>query len=157
MNGHHDTGFLTLLMAGETPGLEVQNPTGEWIPVPIIPDGFVVNLGEMLQALTGNYFVATPHRVITEHERYSAGFFLGPPVDTPLTQLPLDPRFAGAVAASPRHANAGFMAQAAETDAGVADMSSPHRPETYGEQIWNYFVRSYPDIVKQHYPELVPQ
>ena len=58
-----------------------------------------------------------------------------------------------AVAASPRHQGAGFMAQRDETDAGVADMASPHHPDVYGEQLWNYFARSYPDNVKRHYPE----
>jgi len=43
------------------------------------------------------------------------------------------------------------MAQAAETNAGVADMSSEHMPDTYGSQLWNYFRRSYPDVVAQHY------
>ncbi|NNE74589.1 MAG: isopenicillin N synthase family oxygenase, partial [Acidimicrobiales bacterium] len=110
VNGHHDTGFVTILAAGDTPGLEVQNPDGEWIPVPIVPDSFVINLGEMLQAITGNYFVATPHRVISATERYAAGHFLGPSFTTALTPLPLAPPFAEAVAASPRHAGAGYMA-----------------------------------------------
>lgn len=156
VNAHHDAGFVTLLDAGNTPGLEVLNGDDQWIPVPNIEGGLVVNIGEMLQAMTGNYFVATAHRVITAEERLSAGHFLGPRLDTPLTPLPLAPRFAEAVAASPRHANAGFMAQADETDAGVADMSSPHAPDVYGNQLWNYFVRSYPKIVELHYPHSVP-
>ena len=57
--------------------------------------------------------------------------------------------------ASPRHANAGFMARKEETDAGMGDMSSSHRVAVYGEQVWNYFVRSYPDIVASHYPDAV--
>ena len=56
------------------------------------------------------------------------------------------------VAASERHVGAGFMAQRAETEAGVADMSSAHRPDTYGEQLWNYFARSYPELMERHYP-----
>jgi hypothetical protein len=24
----------------------------------------------------------------------------------------------------------------------------------YGEQIWNYFVRSYPELVARHYPDI---
>ncbi len=153
VNAHKDAGFLTVLAAGETPGLEVQNPEGEWIAVPSVDDGFVINLGEMLQALTGNYFVATPHRVITTQERFSAAHFLGPSLDTPLVPLPLAPRFSEAVAASARHADAGYMAQAAETKAGVADMSSNEHPDTFGEQIWNYYLRSYPAIMARHYPD----
>ncbi len=25
---------------------------------------------------------------------------------------------------------------------------------TYGQQLWNYFLRSYPDLVKHHHPDL---
>jgi isopenicillin N synthase-like dioxygenase len=155
VNAHHDAGFLTVLAPGSTPGLEVQNGLGEWIPVPQVADSFVINLGEMLQGMTGNYFVATPHRVITTETRYSAGYFHGPSLETPLTPIGLAPEFAAAVAASPLHAGAGFMARKDETEAGVDDMSSTHRPDVYGEQLWNYFVRSYPDLVAEHYPDMV--
>ncbi|MDH3236031.1 MAG: isopenicillin N synthase family oxygenase [Alphaproteobacteria bacterium] len=156
VNAHHDAGFLTVLAPGKTPGLEVENAEGTWIPVPIIPDSFVINLGEILQAMTGNYFVATPHRVRTNAPRQSAGYFHGPSLDMPLAPLKLDRRFAEAVAASPRHANAGFMAQSDETEAGVAAMASPDHPDIYGDQLWNYFSRSYPDNVRRHYPAAVP-
>jgi isopenicillin N synthase-like dioxygenase len=155
VNAHHDAGFLTVLAPGPTPGLQVQNHAGEWIPVPSVADSFVINLGEMLQGMTGNYYVATPHRVITDETRYSAGYFHGPSLDTPLNPLPLDDSFAAAVAASPRHADAGFMALKEETEAGVGDMASSHRPSVYGEQLWNYFVRSYPDLVAEHYPDAI--
>jgi isopenicillin N synthase-like dioxygenase len=155
VNAHHDAGFLTVLAPGPTPGLQVQNGVGEWIPVPLVPDAFVINLGEMLQGMTGNYYVATPHRVITTETRYSAGYFHGPSLETPLTPIALDPEFAAVVANSPRHADAGFMARKDETEAGVGDMRSTHRPGVYGEQLWNYFVRSYPDLVAEHYPDAI--
>ncbi len=154
VNAHHDTGFLTILAPGPVAGLEVENPDGDWIAVPPVPGGFVVNLGEMLQAMTGNYLVATPHRVIAADERLSAGYFHGPSLDTRLDPLPLDPSFAAAVAASPRHAGAGYMASAEETRAGIGDMASAHRATTYGEQLWNYFRRSYPDNVARHHPDV---
>ncbi|MEP4651040.1 MAG: 2-oxoglutarate and iron-dependent oxygenase domain-containing protein, partial [Ilumatobacter sp.] len=155
VNAHHDTGFLTLLAPGSVAGLEVVNPAGEWIAVPIVERSFVVNLGEMLQSMTGNYFVATKHRVITTEPRMSAAYFHGPSLDTSLDPIGLDHRFADAVAASPRHSSAGFMASAAETRSGVSDMTSMHRAGTYGEQLWNYFVRSYPANVAQHHPDAV--
>lgn len=156
VNAHHDAGFLTVLAPGETPGLEVENAAGDWISVPIIRRSLVVNIGEMLQAMTGNYYVATPHRVVTRRERHSAGYFHGPSLETSLAPLALDPRFARAVAASPHHAGAGFMAQRDETVAGVNDMGSRHHPDVYGEQIWNYLARSYPDNVRRHYSDAVP-
>ncbi len=153
VNPHHDAGFLTLLAPGETAGLEIENADGDWIPVPVVPDSLVLNLGEVLQKMTGNYFVATPHRVVTREPRLSAGYFHGPSLDTTLDPLPLAPRFAEAVARSPRHAGAGFMTQRDETEAGVAPMQSKHHPGTYGGQLWNYFSRSYPDNVARYYPD----
>lgn len=152
VNAHHDTGFLTILAPGTTPGLEVENAEGDWIPVPVVPDSLVVNLGEILQALTGNYFVATPHRVVTSAPRLAAGYFHGPSLDMALDPLQLRPRFTEAVTRSPRHVSAGFMAQRDETEGGVGDMQSRHHPCTYGEQLWNYFVRSYPQHVARHWP-----
>ncbi|HSF15213.1 MAG TPA: 2-oxoglutarate and iron-dependent oxygenase domain-containing protein [Vicinamibacteria bacterium] len=155
VNPHHDAGFLTILAPGETAGLEVESPSGNWIPVPTVRNTFVINLGEMLQAMTGNYFVATPHRVFAREPRYSVGYFHGPSLETPLEPLaPLvaNPRYRGAVAASPRHANAGFMARRSELQEGVGDMQSGYRASVYGEQLWNYFCRSYPDNVARHYP-----
>ena len=153
VNAHHDTGSFTLLAPGETPGLQIENQIGEWIAAPSVPGAFVVNLGEMLQGLTANYFRATPHRVITSDTRSSAAYFHGPSLDTPLVPLPLAERFCAAVAASPRHADAGFMASAAEMEAGVDDVQSAQRAAGYGEQLWNYFTRRYPDLVAAHYPD----
>ncbi len=155
VNAHHDTGFLTVLATGSNPGLQVQNQDGEWIDVPTVVDSFVINLGEMLQAMTGNYLIATPHRVVTRTERYSAGYFHGPSLDAALTPLDLDDRFARAVAASRHHAGAGFMARLDETNAGVGDMASVRPAATYGQQLWNYFHRSYPDIMAKHHSDLV--
>lgn len=153
VNAHHDAGFLTVLAPGPTPGLEVLSPSGAWITVPSVPGAFVINLGEMLQAMTGNYFVATPHRVITAGERLSAAYFHGPSLDTELRPIELAARFTEAVAASPRHREAGFMASAEDTEAGVADMAGEQRAATYGDQLWNYFRRSYPSNVARHHPD----
>lgn len=152
VNAHHDAGFLTLLSPGTTPGLQIECADGSWLDVPVVEDTLVVNLGEILQSMTGNYLLATPHRVVATEQRQSAAYFHGPSLEMKLKPIALDPKFAAAVAESPRHMNAGFMARKEETDAGTGDMQSLHRPEVYGEQIWNYFSRSYPDIVEQHYP-----
>ena len=154
VNAHHDAGFLTILAPGETPGLEVENGNGEWIPLEPVPGAFVINLGEVLQSITGNYFIATPHRVVTRAPRLSVGYFHGPSLETSLKPLPLAAKFREAVAASPRHSGAGFMAQPDEIAAGVGDMASTEHPDTYGGQLWNYFRRSYPENMRRHYPDL---
>ena len=151
VNAHHDAGFLTLLMQHGVGGLQVLNPAGDWIDVPPRDDAFVVNLGEMLQAMTGNYVVATTHRVIATEERYSSGYFHGPDLRTRLDPLPLRPELAAAVAASPRHSGAGFMAKRDELLAGRGGTTSTSAG-VYGEQLWNYYLRSYPENVRAHYP-----
>jgi isopenicillin N synthase-like dioxygenase len=151
VNAHHDTGFVTLLAAGSTPGLQVLDPTGDWIDVPTVPDSFVLNIGEMLQAITGNYLVATGHRVITSAPRMSAAYFHGPSLGTTLAPMDLDQRFVDAVAASERHRSAGYMATKEQTAAGVGDMASDVHTDTYGAQLWNYFSRSYPEMMQRHY------
>jgi len=154
VNEHHDAGFLTLLLQHGVGGLEALNPDGDWIAVEPTPGALVVNLGEMLQEMTGNYFVATTHRVVTAEPRLSSGYFHGPDLRTPLDPLPLGPELAAAVAASPRHAGAGFMARRHELVAGHGVTSSTGAG-IYGQQLWNYYVRSYPENVRAHYPDLV--
>jgi isopenicillin N synthase-like dioxygenase len=153
VNAHHDAGFLTLLWQHGVAGLQALNADDEWIDVPPTPGSIVVNLGEILQAMTGNYFVATTHRVIAHDERYSSGYFHGPDLRTELAPLPLDRRFVDAVAASARHRDAGFMAKRDELVVGDGGIRSA-APATYGEQLWNYFTRSYPDLVARHHPDV---
>lgn len=152
VNGHHDAGFLTLLMQHGVGGLQVENDRGEWIKVPPRGDAFVVNLGEMLQSMTGNYLVATNHRVISPDQRYSSAYFHGPDLRASLEPLDLDPEFAEAVHRSPRHRSAGFMARRDQLLDGSDGLSGAAVP-VFGEQMWNYYIRSYPDLVRAHYPD----
>jgi isopenicillin N synthase-like dioxygenase len=152
VNPHHDAGFLTILVQHGVGGLQAQNPDGEWVDVEPRRGAFVVNLGEMLQGMTGNYFVATTHRVIARRPRLSSGYFHGPDLRTALDPLPLDESFHRAVAESPRHAGAGFMAKREELLAGQEGIASSGA-RVYGQQMWNYYLRSYPDNVRRHYPD----
>ena len=154
VNEHHDAGFLTILAQNGVAGLQAESADGQWIDVPPERGTFVINLGEMLQSMTGNYYVATNHRVITEEARFSAAYFHGPDLRSSLAPLELADEFAEAVASSPRHRDAGFMAKRNELLAGEAGIGSTPVP-VFGEQMWNYYVRSYPDMVRAYYPELV--
>ena len=65
--------------------------------------------------------------------------------------LPLDPKFAAKVQASKFHREAKYMARKEETERGVGDIGSEATGKTYGEMLWNYFSRAYPEIVNKHY------
>ena len=151
VNAHHDAGFLTLLMQHGVGGLQVQNPDGEWIDVPPRDDAFVVNLGEMLQEMTGNYFVATTHRVITTNLVFVGVLPRTRPAHSARAAAPRS-ELAAAVAASPRHSAQGSWPSA--TNWSPARAARRRRPPVYGQQLWNYYLRSYPDNVRAHYPDL---
>ncbi|MDH4145086.1 MAG: isopenicillin N synthase family oxygenase [Acidimicrobiia bacterium] len=153
VNAHHDAGFLTVLLQHGVGGLQALNPEGRWVDVEPTPGAFVINLGEMLQEMSGNYVVATTHRVVASEPRFSSAYFHGPDLTTRLDPLPLEPRFAAAVAASPRHRDAGFMAKRDELLAGCSGTASSGAG-VYGAQLWNYYVRSYPANVARHHPDV---
>lgn len=154
VNAHHDAGFLTLLLQHGVGGLQALGPDGTWIDVDPPKGAIIVNIGEMLQAMTGNYFVACTHRVIAHEPRFSSAYFHGPDLRTPLTPLSLAPRFAQAVAASERHRSAGFMAKRDDLLAGRAGIAGDSAP-VFGQQMWNYYVRSYPEVIEEHFPGTV--
>lgn len=84
---HTDYGLLTLLAQDHHGGLQVRGPDG-WIDVP--PSVLVVNLGDMLDRMTGGRYRSTPHRVLpTDRDRLSFPFFLDPAWDAEVRPLPL--------------------------------------------------------------------
>jgi len=104
--------------------------------------------------MTRNYFIATPHQVHTRRERFSVSFFYGPSLDTDLCPLALAPKFTKAVQASERHRIAGIMPQKEEIEVGVTGtLEGSARHETYGELLWGYFSRAYPENMALHYPK----
>lgn len=154
---HKDSGFLTLLLQDGHRGLEAQANDGSWYPVDPLPGSLVVNSGELLQLISSNYFIATPHRVINRGDtaRFSCAFFYSPDLNTRLEALPIPAQFAARVAASARHRDEGLMASRAELLAGTPGMASRARPAVFGEKYWQRWVRSYPEIARRFYPGLV--
>jgi len=150
---HQDTGFLTLLMPGKVSGLEAQLPDGSFLPVDRVEGAFVVNIGEAMQLMTGNYFVATPHHVLATEKRYSTAFFYGPTVDSVLTPpLNIPEPFQTAVRNSPRHNTAGTMPSKEELEEGiVCTRKGRANLGTYGDMLWNYVSRAHPDVKEIHY------
>ncbi|WMD18320.1 2-oxoglutarate and iron-dependent oxygenase domain-containing protein [Achromobacter seleniivolatilans] len=77
---HTDFGWITMIAQDSVGGLEVRNAEHEWIPVPPIKSGFVVNIGDLMSRWTNDHYPATFHRVVntSNRERYSAAFFMDP-------------------------------------------------------------------------------
>lgn len=82
---HSDYGSVTILKPDpDVPGLEVRLPSGEWQAAPVITDGFLVNIGDMLANWTNDRWVSTLHRVVPndgDQRRQSIAFFLTPNYD----------------------------------------------------------------------------
>jgi isopenicillin N synthase-like dioxygenase len=86
---HTDYGLITLLAQDRYGGLEVKGPYG-WIDAPPIEGALVVNIGDMLDRLTGGEYRSTPHRVLNRsgQDRLSFPLFLDPGFDTVVEPLP---------------------------------------------------------------------
>lgn len=78
---HEDINLITLLVAGSQPGLQVLKQDNTWMDVSTSKDYIVINVGDMLQECSGDYYPSTTHRVINPSQnkdisRYSMPFFV---------------------------------------------------------------------------------
>ena len=89
---HKDFNFLTFLAHDPVGGLEVRSLDGSWIDARCPQDGLVMNVGDMLELLTGGRLVSTPHRVVNRSgmQRQSFPYFSVPRYDV-LVQPLLEP------------------------------------------------------------------
>ncbi len=78
VGAHTDYGNLTILAQDDVGGLQVMNRDGQWIDGTPIPGTFVINIGDLIQKLTNNRYLANLHRVVNTsgRERYSIPFFI---------------------------------------------------------------------------------
>ena len=79
---------------GETdgrPGLEVLKD-GVWRAVTSVPGGLIINIGDMIQVLSNDAYVAPLHRVLAmeAQDRLSAAFFFNPAYSAVIAPLPRD-------------------------------------------------------------------
>ncbi|WP_420547533.1 isopenicillin N synthase family dioxygenase [Curvivirga sp.] len=86
---HTDYGAFTILAQKDVSGLQVRNANGDWISVPVIEGGLVINIGDQMARWTNGLFKATHHRVInvSGEERYSIPFFFEPNWDAEIKCL----------------------------------------------------------------------
>lgn len=93
---HTDYGTLTILKPGQaTGGLEVLTTAGAWLHVPHVEQGFVVNIGDLMQVWTNDRWRSTLHRVVNPDDavaaserRQSMAFFHQPNWDARIECLP---------------------------------------------------------------------
>ena len=89
---HGDINLLTVLPAANEPGLQVQTKEGGWLDVPSDFGNLIINIGDMLQEASGDYFPSTIHRVInptgkaSTKSRISLPLFLHPRPDVVLSE-----------------------------------------------------------------------
>ena len=89
MSHHTDAGVFTIIIQ-RVAGLEVYSGTkqyhndGEWISVIPIIGALTINIGDMLQVWSNNYYKAPEHRVLASinQPRYSAPLFFNPDYNT---------------------------------------------------------------------------
>jgi len=87
---HRDYGCLTIIRS-DAGGLEAQTREGDWVAVQAPPEGFVVNIGDLMQRWTGDRWVSTLHRVVgaegASPRRQSLVFFHNPRSDALIETL----------------------------------------------------------------------
>jgi isopenicillin N synthase-like dioxygenase len=90
IGAHTDYGNLTILAQDDVGGLQVMNRDGDWIEGTPIPGTFVINIGDLIQRLTNDVYLANMHRVIniSGRERYSIPFFMDADFDAEFAPLP---------------------------------------------------------------------
>lgn len=87
---HVDTTVFTLLLQSG-PGLTLfHEQRQQWMRVPVIPDAFVVNSGELLRQWTNDRFLSTRHFAnnAADSSRYAVPFFFNATADYPMACLP---------------------------------------------------------------------
>lgn len=93
---HADYGTITMLKSDpQVAGLEVRLPSGEWIAAPLVKDGFIVNIGDMMARWTNDRWVSTLHRVISPGapgggggRRQSMAYFYNTSFDAEISCIP---------------------------------------------------------------------
>ncbi|CAA7398201.1 unnamed protein product [Spirodela intermedia] len=85
MDAHTDSSLLTLVSDGDVGGLQILHG-GAWLAVDPLPGSLLVNLGDMMQAISDDQFKSVKHRVQASNgeERISICFFAFPPEDRPI-------------------------------------------------------------------------
>jgi isopenicillin N synthase-like dioxygenase len=89
---HTDYGSFSLLSQDELGGLEVRDPSGEWIDMPPMEGAFVVNVADLFARWTNGLYRSSLHRAsnfnTSGRARVSLPLFFNPHFDTRIECLP---------------------------------------------------------------------
>jgi isopenicillin N synthase-like dioxygenase len=152
---HTDYGVLTILAVDDA-GLEVKiRDTDAWVSVPLIPDTFVVNVGDMAELWTNGAYKATPHRVrnTTSKSRISLPFFFDPSWDAVVRPL-LNTAAEGELATNQQEGDSNFSKGAtvartpSEAQKAVDDYRAGNRAIAiqYGPYILSKVLKVFPQL-----------
>jgi len=89
---HTDVSSLTFILHNNVPGLQVLHGD-KWVTAKLVPDSFIVHIGDTLEILSNGVFKSILHRGLVNKEkvRISWAVFCEPPKDTvvlrPLPEL----------------------------------------------------------------------
>lgn len=89
LNAHRDIDTLTVLLQNDAPGLQVLKED-RWVDVAPLPGTLVVNVGEVVQAITNRKYLSVLHRALLSKEkvRSSITCFLLPTSESLIAPLP---------------------------------------------------------------------
>ena len=98
LGAHTDYECFTMLFNSSNPGLEILFPPSPltdnkpiWIPCPVRPGTFTINVADFLMRWTNGLYKSTIHRVVSKPgagERYSVPFFFSINYDADVEALP---------------------------------------------------------------------
>ncbi|KAL7160537.1 hypothetical protein ABFS83_01G102800 [Erythranthe nasuta] len=92
LGSHSDPHTLTILLQDEVGGLQVQNNHNgnEWLGIRPLPNSFVVNIGDRLEAWTNGRLKSVIHRAVVNEERHrlSVAYFISPSTNTLIESPP---------------------------------------------------------------------
>ncbi|KAE8398259.1 hypothetical protein BDV37DRAFT_263734 [Aspergillus pseudonomiae] len=156
---HTDGSFLTFLLQGTTHGgLEVQNKSGVWIPVPPLPGTLVVNLGRQMESVTGRICTATTHRVTLSRRNFTSpdGCTLGPRFSFALFQnLSLDLSRDAMSVEIPAHISRLVHGEQPKSDAKRWFCDSSKPGTAIGDELFAVRVLRHPEVGQKWYPDIL--
>ena len=139
---------MSILLQDDVGGLQVEVEKNVWIDARPIEGYFVVNIGEMLQIMTGGYYKATPHRVLSppssieNKARLSIPYFWNPRLDFVAKE-------------DGEIVKKGWTTTDEDKESHDNSAMSNRIINVYGENAFKSLARSHPQVFAKHHPDLL--